>query len=218
MWYSPGWAVIGTALVLFSIYDFYVTTVTVSGSGPLSKRLARGLWVLALWWHRRKPAHGLLAAGGPLIMLIMIATWFALCWLGWFLIFCGSETAVVAASTDVPANIVERAFYAGYTITTIGYGNFQAPNAVGQFGSILGGLNGLFLVTLAITYSIPVISASVEKRKLSAQIHSLGESTNALVETGRDDTSCSFLTSQLQQQHCGRFSEAPRVSGSPLFS
>lgn len=199
MLYSPGWAMVGTAIVLFSIYDFYVTTVTVNGSGPLSKRLARGLWLLALWWHRRKAAHGLLSAAGPLIMLIMIATWFALCWLGWFLIFCGSETSVINAKTNAPANLIERAFYAGYTITTIGYGNFRAPNAAGQFASILGGLNGLFLVTLAITYTLPVISASVEKRKLSVQIHALGRSTQALVDMGRDDDSFSFLTSQLQQ-------------------
>ena len=199
MWYSPIWAGAGILLVLFAIYDFYVTTVTVNGSGPLSQRLARGLWLFALSWHRRKSAHGLLRAAGPIILLTLIGVWFALGWLGWLLIFCGSETAVVNAQNGVPATLVERAFYAGYSLTTIGYGNFRAPNSAGQFGSILAGLNGLFLVTLAITYSLPVISAAVEKRMLAIQIYAVGKHTPAIVDLGEEDESFSFLTAQLEQ-------------------
>jgi hypothetical protein len=199
MGYSPWWSALGTLIVLFAIFDFYTTTVTVSGSGPMSKWLARRVWLGFLSFHRRNPNHRLLSAAGPCIVLILILSWFFFCWLGWFLIFCGSENSVINAKTTLNASVVDRIYYAGYTITTIGYGDFRAPNAPGQIVSVLSGLNGLFLVTLAITYSIPVVSSSVDKRRLAALIDSIGNSSKDIVDKSVGSGDFQFLVSQLQQ-------------------
>ncbi|MCW8193872.1 two pore domain potassium channel family protein [Proteobacteria bacterium 005FR1] len=199
MGFSLWWSALGTLIVLFAIFDFYTTTVTVSGSGPMSKWLARRVWVGFLAIHRRKPNHRLLAAAGPCIVLVLILGWFFFCWLGWFLIFCGSESSVISAKTTLNASIVERIYFSGYTLMTIGYGDFRPPNTPGQIISVLCGLNGLFLVTLAITYSIPVVSSSVDKRRLSTLIHSIGHNSKEIVEKSIGSGDFQFLVSQLQQ-------------------
>lgn len=198
MGYSLLWPALGTAIVLFALIDFYATTVTVSGSGPMSKWLARRMWLGFLALHRHHKNHRLAAAAGPSIVLTLILAWFLLCWLGWFLIFCGSEGSVINAKTAVAASPVERFYFAGYTLTTIGYGDFRAPNAPGQIVAVLSGLNGLFLVTLAITYSIPVVSSSVDKRRLSTLIDAIGHSSADIVDRSFGNGDFQFLVSQLQ--------------------
>ena len=193
------WAVVGLFIIVATVYDFYATTVTVRGSGPISKAISRGLWRGFLFVHHRNPNHKLLTVAGPLVLLLLILVWFVLCWFGWFLVFCGSEGAVINASTNQNASWWERIHYAGYTITTIGYGNFQAPNPPGQVASIIAGLNGLFLVTLAITYSIPVVSATVEKRKLALLIHTMGATTPDMLDNGHGRGDFAPLLSQTQQ-------------------
>jgi hypothetical protein len=197
--YSLFWPVLGTLVILFVMFDFYTTTVTVSGSGPLSKRISRAIWQGFIGVHRLKPNHQLLRSAGPCIVLLLILMWFFACWLGWFLIFCGSENSVISAKTSLPASVAERIYYAGYTLTTIGYGDFRTPNLPGQLVSIVSGLNGLFLVTLAITYSIPVVSSSVDKRRLSALIDAMGRSTPEIIDNSFGSGDFQFLVRQLQQ-------------------
>lgn len=199
MGYSPLWSVLGTMVVFFAILDFYTTTMTVSGTGPMSKWLARRVWLGFMAVHRRKPSHRFLAAAGPCIVLVLILSWFFLCWVGWFLIFCGSESSLINAKTTLSADLVDRIYYAGKTLTTVGYGDFRAPNELGQIVSVLCGLNGLFLVTLSITYSIPVVGSSVEKRRLSALIDSMGHSSGDIVDRSIGNGDFQFLVNQLQQ-------------------
>lgn len=199
MQYSPAWAFLGALVVVFIVYDFYVTTLTLHGGGPLSKRLARGIWACFLRVHKAQGSPAALSTAGPIILLFMIITWFGLSWLGWFLVFCGAEDSVVNATTLLPASVGDRIYYAGYTLTTIGYGDFRAPHGMGQIASVVSGFNGLFLVTLAITYSMPVISATADRRQLAILINAFGQSLPELIDRGRGDGSFRFMASQLQQ-------------------
>lgn len=199
MHYSPIWALFGALLVIFTVYDFYITTLTLNGGGPLSKRSARKIWSGFLAIHNLRPSHQLLGAAGPTILLIMILTWFGMCWLGWFMIFCSAETSIVSATTLMPAGIGDRIYYAGYTLTTIGYGDFKPQHTPAQIASIVSGFNGLFLVTLAITYSIPVVSATADRRQLAMLINAFGPSLPKLIDRGYGDGAFSLLSSQLQQ-------------------
>lgn len=199
MQYSPAWALLGVLVVIFIVYDFYVTTLTLNGGGPLSKRLAQGIWACYMRVRKARGSHRVLSTAGPVILLFMIITWFGLCWLGWFLVFCGAEDSVVNATTWMPASVGDRIYYAGYTLTTIGYGDFKAPHGVVQIASIISGFNGLFLVTLAITYSMPVISATADRRQLAILINAFGQSLPELIDRGCGDGSFRSMSSQLQQ-------------------
>lgn len=199
MAFSVLWACLGGLLVSLALFDFYTTTMTLKGGGPLSSRLPHRLWRLCLHLHQRVGAPRLLSAAGPSLLLLMILVWFGLCWLGWLLIFSASAEAVVNADTLVPATWVERLYFAGYTLTTVGYGDFKANTSAAQIAAVFAGFNGLFLLTLAITYSMPILSASATRRQIALQINILGRNPDEIITRHNEQGSFSFLASQLQQ-------------------
>lgn len=217
MTYSLIWTVLGAALVVFALYDFYSTTMTLDGGGPLSRHFSRLLWKGALGLHSMTGGRRILSGAGPSILLLLILVWFGLCWLGWLMIFSGAEAAVVNATTLVPASVAERAYFAGYTLTTVGYGDFKASGTPALIASVICGFNGLFLVTLAITYSMPVLSASAERRTLAILIHSFGGSTKELLEKGYGDGDFGFMATQLQQLNQGIASVSQKHLAYPLL-
>lgn len=192
------WTLLGVLITVITLHDFYKTTLTARGGGPLSKTFTQAAWRLALK-QLGPSSNGVALAGvGPALLLMLLVFWFGLSWLGWFFIFCGDEELIVNNTTGEYASAVERLYFAGYTLTTVGYGNYTPPTPLGQILSVIAGFNGLVLVTMAITYSIPVLSASVEKRQLALLIHALGENTQEIIDRGNDDGSFSYLADQLQ--------------------
>lgn len=116
---------VGVLLILLVVYDAIRTTLSVSSSGgPLTNRLVSGLWFVLLGIHRRQTSHAMLSSVGPWITVTLLMTWFLVAWLGWFLLFCSAPQAVVVSTTKATASLVERAYYTGYTLTTLGYGDY----------------------------------------------------------------------------------------------
>lgn len=198
---EPNWVLtaIGVLIVAIAVFDLYSTTVTFGGSGFLSRWVTRPLWNLLLRIHSRAENHKLLSLGGPLLLLLLFFMWFGLSWLGWFLIFSGDEMAVVQATTKRPASWIERLYFVGYTLTTVGYGDF-VPEASGwRIASTFAGLNGFFLITMSVTYFLPVVSAVVEKRQIATVIASIGTSPSSLVDNSFERGEFQSLAEQLQE-------------------
>lgn len=173
-------AALGTALVLVALYDGLKTALSAQGGAPLTSALSAGVW--ALLGHG--PAHGLprRAAGGVALAAIPVA-WTLLLWAGWTLVFSSVEGAVVDATTKVPADLPARVYFVGFTAFTLGIGDYVPVGATWQVLTAVASFTGLFLVTLAITYVLPVVQAVAEKRSLAGRIHALG-STGAEVAGG----------------------------------
>ncbi|HEY9735961.1 MAG TPA: ion channel, partial [Trichocoleus sp.] len=165
---------LGLAIVLFVLLDIVITTLTVGGAGPLMRRVANGFWQSALLIHRWRPSHGLLAASGWLILLMMILIWLSLTWLGWTLVFSAAEDAVVSTSSGVPATVWERIYFTGFTIATLGLGDYRPQHSFWQLATAIAAANGFFLVTLGVAYLLPVVSAVAVKRGLATYISTLG--------------------------------------------
>ena len=185
-------AIAGAALVVLANYDALVTTVAVgSGARPLTSLLARALRAML----RRVPR--LLPAGGPLITLATVAAWIVLLWAGYSLLFWADPGAVTASRSGAPASAVSRVYYAGYVLFTLGNGGYQPSVGVWELLTNVATLNGLFVVTLAITFLVPVVSAVVDRRQHASFISALGDSAEDVVVaawTGRD---FAFLQQQL---------------------
>lgn len=198
---EPNWVLtaIGVVIVAIAVADLYSTTLTFGGSGFLSGRVTRPIWKLLLRIHRRADNHKLLSSGGPLLLLLLFFMWFCLSWLGWFLIFSGDEMAVVQATTKTPASWIERVYFVGYTLTTVGYGDFAPEAPAWRLASTLAGLNGFFLITMSVTYFLPVISAVVEKRQIATVIASFGKSPSSLVDNSFERGEFQSLAEQLQE-------------------
>lgn len=168
----------GAAVVAVVMVDALLTTAAVGRPwGPLTGRAASLLWGLAL----RSGRHWVLESAGVLLTTAMIGTWLVLLWAGWSLIFSAHPEAVLTEGDGEPAGGWARVYYAGYTLYTLGNGEFVPGGPAWQLLAIVALLNGLGLATLGLTYLMPATSAATERRNVAAFIASLGGRPDAIL-------------------------------------
>ena len=167
---------LGLGLLAVTVLDLLWTTLwPTGGAGPLTGRVAGALWTAVR--HLAPPTdrgHQLRSAAGPVILMAVAALWVLLLYVGWALVFASAETGIVVASTKEPASLADRLYFAGYSLFTLGNGDLQPASWPWQLATIMATANGLLLITLAVTYLVPVVSAATSKRAVSGQITSLG--------------------------------------------
>ncbi|WP_435769079.1 hypothetical protein [Nocardioides sp. SYSU DS0651] len=174
----------GALLVVLVFVDALATTLAVSnGAGPLTSTVLAAAWRLALRLHRQDKESSLLTVAGPVILIVTVLTWVGMLWAGWTLVFLGSD-AVVTAKNGIPAGPADVVYFTGFTIFTLGTGDFIAASPGWRIGMAAATFSGLFLVTLAITYLISVVSAVVERRALAVQVHGLGDAPSEILAKG----------------------------------
>ena len=188
----------GLVLVAAAVIDLSWTTVAAgSGAGPITGRLAGGLWTVALALHRRRPSHALLSLAGVAILFAVLAAWLALMLTGWVLVFSAADAAVLSSSTREPADLVSRMYFTGYTVFTLGNGDFVPGDGLWQLATVASVGSGLVLITLSITYLVPVASAVAQRRQLASYISSLGATPHQILTTAWDGTSFTALSEHL---------------------
>ena len=202
--------VIGVALLLVTLFDIVKTTLAFTRTGgPITHRLSRTLWQLL-----REPAleHRSLARYlGPGILLSIITVWLLLSWVGWTLIFIASPNAVVESQSLEPASFAQRAYFAGFSLFTLGIGDYVPKGALWQFLSVISSAQGFFVITLAITFLTPVVSSVTQRRQLASQLTFMGECAQDILTHAWNGRSFGTLESrllslapqlvQLEQQH-----------------
>lgn len=189
---------LGLTLIGLVTHDVLTTTVSVgSGAGAFTRRVADGLWRTARWlWSDN---HVALRRVGVSVMLVSVLAWLLLTWAGWTLVFFGSEQAVVDSASGQPAGVGERVYFVGYTLLTLGNGDFRPLGTVWRIATVLTVANGFLLITLAITYLIPLASAATEKRQMGALLASLGTSPQRMLTGGFDGNGFAALGHDLSQ-------------------
>ena len=166
--------IIGLVLLALVSFDVLVTTLTLRGGGFLTKRLSSWLWHGATKMHRYNANHRLLTVIGLLIVLGMALLWYFMTWLAWSLIFNSFQDAIINSSDKEPTSVWGRIYFAAYTLTTLGRGDYLPTNIGWHLLTGLAAANGFFLVTLSIAYLFPVVSAAIQKRSLAIYISTLG--------------------------------------------
>ena len=164
--------ILGILILGYTTFDVLVTTWTVGGGGPITSRISSGIWWLVLKIHRRKSSHRLLSITGLVLLTGIALAWYLLTWIGWTFIFCAENSAVVNASSKIPADTWERIYFVGYNISTLGMGDYQAQGKVWQIATAISSSSGFFLVTLSIAYLLPIVSAGSEKRAFAIYLSS----------------------------------------------
>lgn len=195
-------AVVGLAIVLVALVDMLWTTVAASaGGGPLTSHVSKRLWDGVRWLSRRgeEIRHGPLRVVSIVIVAAVFSVWLSLAWLGWTLVFLGSPDAVVSATTAQPASVTERAYFAGYSMATLGNGEFVPNGALWQGLTVVTTLTGFGMATMAITYLVPVVGAVTDRRSKALHITSLGSNPAELVVQSWGEDGWSPLEHQLQQ-------------------
>jgi Ion channel len=171
--------VVGAALVVLAIVDSLWTILWVDGhGGPVAGRLTTAMHAAFVriprggtrWWHR------LVSLEGPLVMTASLVVWVLLIWVGWATIFSAAPGAVVDGRTGVPASLVARIYFVGYTLCTLGNGEFVPAGGGWQLVTALVSMSGLALITLAVTYLLAVLEAIVGKRTFATQVFGVADS------------------------------------------
>ncbi|MFG0329904.1 MAG: ion channel [Phycisphaerales bacterium] len=193
------WGVVGAAIIGWTMVEALWTIVSVSGAGPATDRWTRALWRLAVMLRTRVGHAGSLVPVGPVILIATLLVWIATLWLGYFLVFSVCPDEIINSDTKIPATTWDRVYYTGFTLFTLGTGDFVALTTRYRVLSAFASLNGLFLVTLVITYMVPVLQAVVVKRQLGAVIHGLGETPYAIIANAWNGKDLSALDTPLHE-------------------
>ena len=180
----------GAVVLVFLAVDAAWTTLWPDrGGGPASSRLAvsAGRFVTSA----RGGHHTVRSLLGPLIVILLLLLWVVLLISGWFLVFSADETSVVDATTRQRASALERLYYVGYTVFTLGNGDFRPNGDWWRLATTLATASGLVLITVAITYLISLLGAVVNMRTFAARVHAIGESPADFVTNAWDGSTFS---------------------------
>ena len=198
-----GYLAVGLAVLVLVVVDILWTTLWVDGgAGPLSSWLIPGLW----WGIRQFGGQRsrALSLAGPVILTATLVTWVALIWGGWTIVFGAAEDALVNARNDTPVTWVNRLYFVAYTMFTMGNGDYYPARDVWEVAASLTTASGMLFVTMGVSYVFSVLGAVTEKRSFASSVTGLGDSAEAVVETGWDadgfrglDLPVNSLSSQL---------------------
>lgn len=184
---------VGATVVALALYDMASTTISLSSvQGPLSSRLSELVWKVG----RRASGTRLTAVRrgtGPILIVTVAVGWLMTLTLGWSLIFTvdGALQASGASAEQQSADVrwIDSVFFVFGSL--IGRGSSGlAPDQVAWSSIVaLMSLTGVGLITLALAWILPVVSAVVQKRALAARLSALGSDPEELVGrmwNGRD--------------------------------
>lgn len=194
---DPFLTVLGCLLVLLVAADAFQTVLWSSrGAGPVTAIITRA--ILPLTRHIGERSRNLLSGVGPAALVVVVTTWVVLLLVGFVLALQFDHNGIRNAATDRPADIGEQAYYVGYTLFTLGTGEYMPTTDWARAVSVFVNAAGMFLITLSVTYVLPVISASVQSRSFASSVLSLGSSPEEII-TGAWDGGYVDLDHQLRE-------------------
>jgi hypothetical protein len=180
-WVEP---VAGALLMALVLADVFLTVLYArAGTGIISDRLARLIW-LAL----RGPASGrsgryLLSFCGPLIVVSLLITWSVLLAVGAALIVHPQlGTTITNSNQDTPTDFVTAIYVAGSSLSIVGGSNFAPQSAGAKLLFLLNSVIGTSVISLTITYLMQIYGALRSRNSLCLKIHALSGETGDAAE------------------------------------
>ncbi|MER2999426.1 potassium channel family protein [Pontibacter populi] len=186
----------GGILILLTIYDLLYTTLSSRGAGPVSNIISKGIWYFSKKLSKLFRSQSMLSWVGIAIICATVGSWVIMLWAGNALIFIADPMAVVKSETNQPADTFERIYYTGYSLSTMGNGDFIGGSDLWKIYASVISFTGLIFITIAITYMVPVLSAVTTRRSLSIRMASMGHSAQALLINNWNGKDFKMLNSQ----------------------
>jgi hypothetical protein len=176
---------VGVVLLGIAVGDLLWTTLWVEGgAGPLTSGLMRGTWRVFRSISGR--SQRLLTIAGPVVLLLGLFVWIGLLWAGWTLVFAGVGNAILDTRQTVPTSWIERFYFVGYTLFTLGNGDFTPRDGIWQIATSFTTASGMLFITLIVSYVISVLDAVTQKRAFASSVSGLGGDGATIVQTAWD--------------------------------
>ncbi|WP_299154193.1 potassium channel family protein [uncultured Christiangramia sp.] len=174
--------VIGVVIVLVTIYDMIYTILSPRGSALLADRISRWFWRFALKVSGKNGRNKLLEYIGPLILLGVVLTWIIILWLGNTLIVYSDPQALWSSQDSAyVTGFYNKLYFAAYVLSSMGNGDYTPASDWWLFFTGFISYTGVVFISLGISFLIPVVEGITLKRKLSMQIHNLGETPERII-------------------------------------
>jgi hypothetical protein len=180
------YGIAGIFLIMMVLRDLITTTLSFQGAGRITRFISEKIWRLFLRASNRKGTSKLLDHVGYLNMVVIILTWVVGMWLGAFLLLLTDPLSVLDSSTNVAATTWEKLYFSGYTLSTLGNGDFKPGSTIWDIITNLLAFSGLAFITVSITYIMPVLSAVILQVKLSVFINCMGDTPQQILINGWD--------------------------------
>lgn len=188
--------IVGVLILAAVLLDMFNTIIHLNGAGYLSEALSEFIWKIFFRLAKGDGNNRILNLCGAIILLALIFMWISLIWLGYSLIFISDINSVINTRFDTPASIVEKVYYVGYTLTSLGNGGFRAGSHVWEIISNAMGFSSMIFISLGISYLLPVLKAVVDKRTLAVYISGLGETPEEIIKNGFNGNNFRLLYSR----------------------
>ena len=165
--------------VVLAIAVEMVATITMTGGGPVAMAVT---WCASRLVQRKEGLEQPLPQLGMVTILCTVAAWFLVLWLGWLIVFTSAPQAVLEGSSGNPAPFWSRVYFSGYTLSTLGIGDYQPGTQFYQVLTAFASLSSFFLITLIISFFVPMVQGEMQRRRLALYIHHLGDTPEKLLK------------------------------------
>lgn len=173
--------IIGLLILVAVFWDVFITIFTLRGGGPFTERISKWMWHCLLMVHGRRRIHKLLSLAGPMMLLITVFWWYLGLSIGWFLIFLSKSSSAVTSNTQESTTVLDKVYFLGTTLSDLGYGDIVPLEFPWTLWSSIAATSATLLLSAALSYILPVVSAGVQKRVLAKRIHHLGDTAEEVI-------------------------------------
>lgn len=160
----------GALLIVVVMADACRTTLTTRGAGFLTTGVIEAVRLCSYMSSRWLSGRGPLMMAGPLAVILMGLVWLTGLWSGWVLVFSGMGAVILDSATNMPVGTVGYIYYVGFTLSTLGVGDLVPAGGAMQLLTTVASFNGLILVTLGITYAVPLVGGAVQRREVAFEL------------------------------------------------
>lgn len=193
------YVVLGSLLYVLIVSDIFTTTLSMQGGGWLTTRFSNYFWKIFLRISGKNGHSGFLDYAGFILLITIILIWTGVLWLSFSLLVHSDPGSIINSSTKAPVDITGKIYYTGYIITTLGTGDYIASSNLWRIVSNIYSFTGLLLLTMSVTYFIPVLSAVIEQRHLGIKLSALGSSSEEMILNSWNGKDFSRLTDKIPE-------------------
>ncbi|MEQ8849036.1 potassium channel family protein [Botrimarina sp.] len=170
-------------LLAIALWDAFVTVFSAQGCGPVTAFWTSRLWRAALAVHERRPMHRALSMIGPTMLVLSVLVWYTLLASGWVCLFMAdADSLIETPSKDRITSWGQTVYFVGVTLAGVGYGDYVPAHFPWTLLSNLAALSSAVVLTVALSYILPVVSASIERKYLARRVFSIGDTVEAFID------------------------------------
>jgi hypothetical protein len=171
---------LGIVILVILAIDLF-RTVAQSSEGRLARITQASIQKILIFLYKITGKRAFLSWTSSMLILGLLTMWIALLYLGWFLIYLSSDESILRGKDEVPATVAEKLYFTGFSISTLGVGDYIPNGKVWQIVTVLCSISGFFLLTFIISFIVSVIEKQALRRRLALHIHYLGKSPQDII-------------------------------------